>query len=92
MSEILPTSQKMAYAVSLHDEDANEGDDPAFPDEGDEEEESSGDNNFPDYSAADGRTFRDPNPDLDQEDGDPEIADGDGIGFTAVPEGGDMSN
>ena len=85
---MLPMCQKMAYAVSLHDE--NEGDDTAYPEEGDDEEESSSDNSFPDFSAADGRTLRDPNPDLTQEEGNPEVADGDE--FSPEPVGGNMSN
>jgi hypothetical protein len=89
---MLPMCQKMAYAVSLHDENPNEGDDTAYPEEGDDEEESSSDNSIPDFSAADGRTFRDPIPDLTQEEGDPEVADGDEFGFTPEPVGGNMSN
>ena len=57
----------MAYAVSLHNDGEDEGDDPEFAGEGDDDEEGSDNSNdYPDLSAVDGRTFRDPNPDSTQ--------------------------
>jgi hypothetical protein len=58
----------MAYALSLNNADEDEGEDTEFSGEGDEDDGGgTTGNDFPDYSAADGRTFRDPDPTQSQE-------------------------
>ena len=66
--------QKLAYAASLQDDDENEGDDPEFVAEGDDDEEGGANgNDYTDFSAADGRTFRDPFPDSSQLEADLDV-------------------
>jgi hypothetical protein len=81
----------MAYAVSLNNDDEDEGDDPEFSGEGDDDEKGGANSNdFPDFSAVDGRTFRDPNPDSTQSQIDLDAFD-DADALETQEKGGDMS-